>query len=643
MKLCSLLLALWVPCLSVTCQPLYPGGVAAPFLWYTTDSSSATPALHALLPGTANIVADHGGLSQLNFHPSLVVDGGASLQVPLGARDLHDASYFTVYQSLDTTSEHAIWHIANGQQATLVLTTGRMADLLTHKYMNYTDLVPAQPKVNSYFQHKKRDSLPPADQWWNIGATPVAPALPVPAFKGLIAEIIAYPRVLSSRERLRVASYLSLKYGITLTEPGATYLNSAGQPVWDGYDYAAWHHDIAGICRDDSAGLNQPSACSSNAPGLMTMTTYGPLSNNAYLLWGDNARPLTPAPKTAGLPLMLQKTWLMKPYGGVTPFSTSLIFDTRAVDAPLPAQPVYWLVIDPGGQGKFSTASTFIRMDQLDEQGRAYFDHLVWDSDGSGKDVWGMIVARDLLLVTDIDQPDCAGPASGGMHMKIIGGQAPYQLTVTGSNGFLASRQLTGNQNTTDLTGLSFGKYFLAVTDAQGRMYKDSLYLNNADAPLPSSLSASYLLPPGGTLQLDAAENMPDGLTWQWTGPGNFESLSPQVTITTPGLYSLTCSKDGCGTEQDITVTGSHNNALYDVTVYPNPSPAAFTARVNLDDPAAVTMSVYAQDGRLVAVQSGEGRSNYYFSGTLATAGVYELVFVSGLSATTKRIIITKE
>jgi hypothetical protein len=642
MKPCSLLLLLWVLAFSVQSQSPYPGGVAAPFQWYFTDSSLNTPTFHSVLRENPNIPVPHGTLTQLNFHPTLVVDGLSLLQVELGTRDLHNASYFTVYQSLDTTNENTIWHIMNGQQTSLVLTTSRMADLPAYKYMNYTDVVKGQPKVNSYVQHKQKDSLPVSDQWWNLGTKPVSPALPVSAFKGLIPEIIAYDRVLSTQERLKVATYLSLKYGITLTEPGATYLNSAGETIWDGYDYATWHHNIAGICRDDTAGLNQTAAGSSNTPGLMTMTTTAALTDKAFLLWGDNAKALTPAPKVAGLPLMLQKTWLMKPFGGTTPFTTSTTINTNAVDAPLPVQPVYWLVVDPSGQGKFSTTSQFVRMDALDEHGIASFNKITWDSDGSGKDVWGLIVAKDLLLVTDIDQPTCASPQSGALHTKIIGGQAPYQLALQNSKGLFITKNITDITSITDITGLSFAKYFLTVTDAQGRTYSDSLYLNDQDAPLPQSLAASYTLPPAGFLQLDASTNMPDGLTWQWTGPGNFESLSPQVTISTPGLYSLTCSKDGCSTEQDITVTATHNNALYDVTVYPNPSPAAFTARVNLDNPAQVTMTVYTQDGRLVSIQKGDERSNYYFTGTLTTGGVYTLVFVSGLSNATKRIIITK-
>lgn len=650
-KSCLLLPLLWALSFSVQGQSLYPGGVKAPFLWLCTDSSAATPTLHSLLAGQPNIAVANGSLGQLNFHPALLVDGlrpnGSTPPViALGTRDLHNASYFTVYQSQDTAHENAIWHIVNGRQTMLVLTTNRMADLSARRYMNYTDIVRGQPKVNFYVQHKERDSLPVAEQYWNLGVKPASPALPVSTFKGLLPEVIAYDRVLNTHERLQVASYLALKYGITLTEPGATYLSSTGETIWDGYSYATWHHNIAGICRDDSAGLNQPAAGSSNTPGLMTMTAAAPLSNNSFLLWGDNGKALTPAPKVAGMPVMLQKTWLMIPHGmgaGGAAFTTTTVIDTKVVDAPLPPQPVYWLVVDPSGQGKFSaSAATFIRMDQLDERGKASFNKIKWDNDQSGKDVWGLIVARDLLLATAIDPPTCALPRSGGLHTRIIGGQAPYQLTLQSNNGLLVTRTIADNGSPVDVAALSFGKYFLSVTDARGALYTDSLYLNDQDAPLPQSLASSYTLTPGGSLQLDASVNMPDGLTWQWTGPGNFESYSSEVTITTPGLYSLTCSKDGCSTEQDITVTNNHNNTLYNITVYPNPSPAAYTARVTLDDPAPVTMAIYTQDGRLVSVQKGDGRSNYYFSGALTTGGIYELVFISGLSNATKRLIITK-
>lgn len=644
MKSCTLLVLLWVITYAGRSQSPQPGGVKGAVQWYSTDTSVTSPGLRNRVAGNNNLLTiDHAAVAPLNFHPALVMDGRQSLQVDFGTRDLRSASYFTVYQSFDTAKENSIWHITNDQKTTLVLTTDRMADLPAYQYMNYKDVVRNQPKVNVYVQHKEKDSLELTRQQWNIGVRPTTPLLPVINLKGLIPEIIAYDRVLNSRERLQVASYLALKYGITLTEPGATYLNSAGEKIWDGYDYSTWHRNIAGICRDDTAGLYQTRATSSNTPGLLTIATKDTLYNNSFLLWGDNGMALSNGPRQAGLPLILQRSWLMKSFGNPQPFTTDLVLDTRPVDAALPVKPVYWLVIDPGGTGQFNSPATeFIKMDYLDNQGKAYFRNIQWDNDRSGMDVWGVMAAQDLLIATVINQPSCALPQNGSLQVRLLGGQAPYQLVVRNNRGLLISQRIDNNKAPVAIANLNTGKYFLAVTDAAQQVFTDSFYINNQDGPPPAPLAATYALAAGRPLKLDAAADMADGLLWEWKGPGNFQSFSPQVTVTEPGLYTLRCSKDGCSNEQDVVVTVMPNNILHDVTVYPNPSPAAFNARITLDKPAPVTMAVYAPDGRLVSVQTGSDRAHYLFTGELTASGVYELVFTSGLSKANKRLVIAK-
>ena len=647
MKTRSLLFSLWIVTTAVKGQfvsATNPGGVPGAIQWYCTDTAVATPGLRNQLPGPDKLLpVPHARMATLNFHPALVINGNQPLQVALGARDLSSVSYFTVYQSLDTAAENSIWHITSDQQTTLILTTDRMADLAVYQYMNYKDVVRSQPKVNVYVHHKEKDTAAATNQYWNIGVKPTAPQLPITNFKGLIPEIIAYDKVLNSRERLQVASYLALKYGITLTEPAATYVNSSGDNIWDGYDYPDWHNNIAGICRDDTAGLYQTMATSSHFPGLLTISTHDTLQNNSFLLWGDNGKPLTTAPKIAGLPLMLQKTWLIKPYGNPQPFITNLEIDTKAIDATVPAQPVYWLIIDRSGTGNFSLASTeFIKMNDLNKTGKASFNKVIWDQDGSGKDVWGIIAARELLLATTIHQPACTAPRTGSLQVRILGGQAPFQLSLENTSALLISKRIETADSTVAISALPTGKYFLKVTDAAKHIYRDSFYINNDDIPTATAIAAGYTLPAGKPLQLDAATNMPDGLSWQWKGPDNFQSSGAQVTINTPGLYTLCCSKNGCLNEQDVMIRAAPANILCDVTVYPNPTAAAFNARITMDKPAPVTLSVYSPDGKLVYTQKGTDRANYLFTGELKASGVYELVFTSGLSKTNKRLVIAK-
>lgn len=642
MKVWALLLLVCGVSISVRSQSLHPGGVKGAIVWYSTDTSENKPVLRSRLAGSNDILtAGNASFGTLNFHPTLVFSGLAPLRVQLGSRDLRSASYFTVYQSFDTANENSIWHFTKNKNTSLVLTTDRMADLSVYRYMNYTDVVRDQPKVNVYVEHKEKDTFVVTDQQWNIGIKPLAPQLPVSNFKGLVPEIIAYDRALNSRERLQVATYLSLKYGITLTEPGATYINSAGETIWDGYDHPAWHRNIAGIGRDDSSGFNQIISTSSNLPGLLTVISKNSLTDNSFLLWGDNNKPLTAGERVAGVPLMLQKTWLMKPYA--SSFTTDLVFDTKQIDAKLPVKPVYWLAIDPSGEGKFTALSTeYIRMDRLDGKGNAYFKNISWDKDGSGKDVWGIIAGQELLLASEIKQPGCTDPASGSLEIKILGGEGPYQLLVQNAAGLFISQRVENMASPVNIRNLGSGKYFFIVKDAAQHLYTDSFYIHNQDVPLAAGIKAEYTIPAGRPLQLNAAENMPSGLSYEWRGPGNFQSFNPNVKITEPGLYTLRCTKGGCYNEQDVLVKANHANVLYDVTVFPNPTPAAYNARISMDKAADVTMMVYAPDGRIVSTQKGYNRSNYLFTGDLKTGGVYEIVFISGLSKTTKRLVIVK-
>jgi hypothetical protein len=650
MKTPSLFFLLWLVIPAVKGQSVNaisatnPGGVPGAIQWYCTDTAIATPGLRNQLSGPDHwLSVPNARTTSLNFHPALIINGNQQLRVHLGARNLNSVSYFTVYQSLDTAAENSIWHITNAQQTTLILTTDRMADLPAYQYMNYKAVVRSQPKVNVYVHHKEKDTTAITDQYWNIGIKPAAPNLPIVNFKGLIPEIIAYDKVLNSRERLQVASYLALKYGITLTEPAATYVNSAGNNIWDGYDYPEWHNNIAGICRDDTAGLHQAKATSSHFPGLLTISTQDALNNISFLLWGDNGKPLTTAPKIPGLPSILQKTWLIKPYGNPQLFITDLEIDTKAIDATVPVQPVYWLIIDRSGTGTFSLPTTeFIKMSNLSNAGKATFSPIKWDPDGSGKDVWGIIAAQDLLLATTIDQPACTYPNTGSLQIRILGGQAPFQLTLNNTTATFISKRFETADLPVAISALPTGKYFLKVTDAAKRIYKDSLYINNSDIPAATTIADSYTLSGGKPLQLDAATHMPDGLSWQWKGPGDFQATSARVTITEPGLYKLSCSKNGCVNEQDVLIKAAPANILCDVTVYPNPSAGAFNARITMDKPAPVTLSVYTQDGKLVYTQKGHNRANYLFTGELKASGTYELIFTSGLSKTNKRLVIAK-
>lgn len=121
-------------------------------------------------------------------------------------------------------------------------------------------------------------------------------------YNGRIAEVIGYNAKGSTTDRLKVETYLALKYGITLDQGTAqNYVNSAGTTIWDAAAAGAYKFNIAGIGRDDLTAMKQKQSQSVNANtngqvaiGLGTIATSNTLNTNnfsadkTFLVWGDN-------------------------------------------------------------------------------------------------------------------------------------------------------------------------------------------------------------------------------------------------------------------------------------------------------------------------------------------------------------------
>lgn len=132
------------------------------------------------------------------------------------------------------------------------------------------------------------------------------------ATNGKIPEMVEYSSSLDDTKRLKVNSYLALKYGITLNQPttGQDYLASDESKSWTAD--ATYKYNIAGIGRDDLTALNQKQSQSVNKGATANIETDSQVlvalnaveaSNTAntstfssdmqYLVWGDDNGSLT--------------------------------------------------------------------------------------------------------------------------------------------------------------------------------------------------------------------------------------------------------------------------------------------------------------------------------------------------------------
>ncbi|MDE5424395.1 hypothetical protein L3073_19475, partial [Ancylomarina sp. DW003] len=118
-------------------------------------------------------------------------------------------------------------------------------------------------------------------------------------FDGQLAELIVYTSVPTPLEQEQVQSYLAVKYGLTKNsadnvttggEDERDYFAADGTVIWDYSANTAYHNDVAGVGRDDDAGLDQQKSKSSNTTGTVTMDKGGAFGTDGdFLLWGNDA------------------------------------------------------------------------------------------------------------------------------------------------------------------------------------------------------------------------------------------------------------------------------------------------------------------------------------------------------------------
>lgn len=139
------------------------------------------------------------------------------------------------------------------------------------------------------------------------------------SFKGPIGEAMFFSRQLTPQERLRINSYLAIKYGVTLNQGtgGTAYQDSGSAVIWPAD--ATYKNAITGIGRDDASTLNQKQSknvddivavgrgdiASTNQANANTFT-----ADRTFLLWGHNGAATDQATAVTGTDYMrMARVW----------------------------------------------------------------------------------------------------------------------------------------------------------------------------------------------------------------------------------------------------------------------------------------------------------------------------------------------
>ena len=111
-----------------------------------------------------------------------------------------------------------------------------------------------------------------------------------------IAEVIVYDALNDDSTRLKIQSYLAIKYGMTLDTTTDNYKSGSGATVWTHSSLYPSH--IIGIAKDDATSLNQEITKSINTGAILTISsdnnftgangTHTDLADGDYLLVGND-------------------------------------------------------------------------------------------------------------------------------------------------------------------------------------------------------------------------------------------------------------------------------------------------------------------------------------------------------------------
>ena len=239
----------------------------------------------------------------------------------------------TAFQVVVPTAESENATMTSGQ--TLV-TSRRVAEPSSAQYINFSDNIPTNiPRIISI-----RRRLTEAD------TTILTANLPLSENADSICESIIYNRMLSSRERQKVDTYLALKYGVTLDQTIPTsYVSSDGQVVLDAVANAEFSHHIFGMCNDTISKFYSTKASNAEEKNLVIIKTDS-IESMSYVVCGDDNNALKYIRKE-GQPKRLGRTWKIMTTGN-TPQSVTIKFDAERIEEAFPLEDGehYWLAIN---------------------------------------------------------------------------------------------------------------------------------------------------------------------------------------------------------------------------------------------------------------------------------------------------------
>lgn len=647
----SILLTLGLGCFSLSFgQEVYPAGVEQPLLWLKTKTTQDELLLEDVKTGKVWAKQSKQQAENINWNLSSPYSGFVQSGFDLTKEQAEAVSLFIVYHQKSNESEEFLWHLSEKQTPKITATNQRLADLGLKKYRAYpSSQAEAKVKIH-YYQHYKPLEEEGQMYHWDLGKG--VAGLPAGVFSGAIAEVIFYDRVLSLVEMQQVASYLAVKYGVSLNQlEYKNYYNSQGKVIWDYKEHKNFNQNITALGRDDKGNLLQPKSQNSNSEKLVAMALQplesSEIPNDYFVFWSDNGGGLQFKKQAEGQPNGIGRKWRLdytatKEAKLHTQFSLQNLEKETQDESKEQFQPkYYWLVVDKEGQGNFNPEhSAYVKLGEVNHsQQQVVFSQ--WEQYEKPSVVYTIWEAPEMFAHLGLALGKCGQPYSGGVEFNMVGGKAPYRIQLKAKEANAWQEQWTEQDATIRRKlHLSSGTYQYLVTDAQNRQYQQEFYLSDEDMPMPK-LNEEYLL--GEPLVLSPEKDLPKGdYRYEWYLDGALIATNPSLLVNKAGDYELRLqNSQGCRSASKFRVTSKQGDLETKVVLFPNPSTdGTFKVLASFPKQTSGRLEIYTMAGQLVSTDYFYNLSQYEYRGTILSSGVYLIQVKTSLGQTTHKLIV---
>lgn len=630
-------------------KKVLPGLVEEPQFWIKSRNSGEAYYWESLTKKEAKISGKKQNGAVFNFNPSIVFDTTQdSLILPLGTESKRKQTLFMVYKVKDSLKEQFLWTINDPKKTLSVATNKRLVDLKKYSYQTYQEKIKPHKANIHFFQQNVTDSVAKLSSL-TIGQKSKFDKLPPEEFKGNISEILVYNRVLTGFETQKVASYLAIKYGISLSQFDIkNYLNSKGETIWDIEHHKGFESSITGIGRDDSSGLLQPKSSNMAEEGLLTIEVKSKsdkIPDNYFAFWSDNGKNLLVKKQEQGEPIGIAREWQLD-FTNPADLSLDWNFNPNFIKGTLPKDTYYWLLVDYSGKGTYDEKdSEYVRLASTSSKEKLVLTDFNWDKQKTGKTKFTLKVAPEMFSRVWITEATCGVTGSGELNYTIEGGQAPFTVTVKKEGSETVVKQWNQAAKSTSGLQLSSGTYDYIVRDGKGNLYSETVFVADKQGTFPN-LKPNYLLTEGNALTLDASAGLPNGnYEYQWFYEGDFIDNNPKILIDQAGNYELRLlNGQECKTSTKITVA-TDGKEITDSSVlilYPNPTiEGRFSIAMQFPKKTNATISIYTPTGSLIKQKQLTQVETYLHEEVIqSAAGMYLVTVNSDFGTKTFKVIV---